>query len=248
MSNRGSGRSKATMVAAALALAALAARPCLAEETVSRAIRVRGSATVKVAPDRARVAVSVVTRGATAKAAVEENARTSKAVLEKLRAAVKPPGEVKTGGYDLQPQYDYRRGDGEAQAPVLVGYVLTNRLSVETADLDGLGALLDAAVASGAGQVDSVGFYLDDDEAVRAQALLEAGRRARTEAETVARGLGVTLGEVLEASTTGESITPMPRFAERAMAMDAVAAAPPTEIVPGSMQVDAGVSVTFAIR
>lgn len=240
-------RPKAFPFAFAL-VATLALAPASpAEETPApRAIRVHGRASVQASPDRARLAVSVLARAATAKEATAANAVSSKAVLEKLRAAVRPPGQVRTAGYDLQPQYDYRQDRSGSQGPVLVGYLATNRFSVETADLEGLGALLDTVVAAGAGQVDSVAFFLDDEEAVRAQALLEAGRRARAEAETVARSLGVTLGEVLEASTSSDAVVPMHRMADKAMAM--AEAAPATELVPGALSIDAGVSVTFAIR
>lgn len=212
-----------------------------------RTIRVSGQATVKAPPDRGRVSVSVVSRGPTAREASEANAKASKAVLERLRGAVKAPGEVRTAGYELSAEYDYNQAPG-ARGPRLVGYVSTNRFSVVTPDLDGVGALIDAAVQAGATQIDSIGFFLDDEEKVKQQALLEAGRRARDEAETVARSLGVTLGEVLDASTAG-SAAPQPLFQGREkMAMMAADAAPPTEMVPGDLEIQAGMTVTFAIR
>jgi uncharacterized protein YggE len=211
-----------------------------------RTIRVRGEAVVKTAPDRARISVSVTTRAPAAKEASESNARTSKAVLEKLRAAVAAPGEVKTAGYELSAEYDYSQNPGARRESALVGYIATNRFAIVSGDLAGLGTLIDAAVASGANQIDSIAFFLDDEEAVRRKALLEAGAKARAEAETVAQSLGVALGEVLEASS--EPVQgPQPVFGrERAMMMDA--AAPSTEVVPGSLEIQAGVSVTFAIR
>jgi uncharacterized protein YggE len=211
-----------------------------------RTIRVRGEAVVKTAPDRARISVSVTTRAPAAKEASEANARTSKAVLEKLRAAVAAPGEVKTAGYELSAEYDYSQNRGPGRESALVGYVATNRFAIVSADLAGLGTLIDSAVASGANQIDSIAFFVDDEESVRRKALLEAGAKARAEAETVAQSLGVTLGEVLEASS--ESVQgPQPVFGrERAVMMDA--AAPSTEVVPGSLEIRAAVSVSFAIR
>lgn len=214
-------------------------------EPAERAIRVSGSATVKAAPDRGRVSVSVVSRAATAREASEANAKASKTVLEKLRAAVRAPGEVRTTGYELGAEYDYNQAPG-ARGPKLVGYSATNRFAVVSADLEGIGGLIDAAIVAGATQVDSIGFFLDDEEAVRRQALLEAGRKARDEAETVARSLGVTLGDVLDAST---SSSPPPVFYGREkMAMAVDAAAPATEMVPGSLDIGASMTVTFAIR
>lgn len=217
-----------------------------ADTPPARTIRVSGEAVVKATPDRARVAVSVVTRAASAREASEANARASKAVLDKLREAVRAPGEVRTAGYDLAAEYDYSQQRAGGQAPALVGYVSTNRFAIVSADLAGVGALIDAAVGSGANQIDSIGFFLDDEEAARREALLGAGKKARAEAETVAQSLGVGLGDVLDASTAS-GVTPQPMFGrEKAMMMDA--SAPSTEVVPGSLQISASVTVTFAIR
>ncbi len=243
------GLSRMPMLAS-LALAstlAVAAAPSRADETPApRTIRVHGEAVVKTAPDRARISVSVATRAATAKEASEANARSSQAVLEKLRTSVAAPGEVKTAGYDLNAEYDYSQTRGPGRESALIGYVATNRFAIVSADLAGLGALIDAAVSSGANQIDSISFFLDDEASMRKKALLEAGARARAEAETIAQSLGVTLGEVLDASS-GSAPGPQPVFGrEKAMMMDA--SAPTTEVVPGSLEIRAGVSVTFAIR
>jgi uncharacterized protein len=216
-----------------------------ADQPAPRTIHASGTSIVKSAPDRVRVMVSVISRAATAREASEANARTSKTVLEKLRAAVHDPGEVKTTGYELSPQYDY---DQQRGGPTLTGYASTNRFAITSADLAGVGALIDSAVASGANQIDSIGFYLDDEAAVRRQALLEAGRKAREEAETIAQSLGTTLGELLDASTSA-SAPPVPVYARMAaMAEDMRAATPATEVVPGSIETSATVSVTFAIQ
>jgi uncharacterized protein YggE len=235
------------LIATAILALALAV-PAFADETPPpRTIRVSGDAVVKAAPDRARIAVSVTTRAPNAKEASEANARASKTVLEKLRAAVQAPGEVKTSGYELSAEYDYNQNRGQGRESALVGYVATNRLAIVTADLEGLGALIDAAVASGANQIDSISFFLDDEMARRKEAILEAGKKARAEAETVAQSLGVSLGEVLDASTS-QAAGPQPMFAKERMAMVADAAAPSTEVVPGTLDVRASVAVIFAIR
>jgi uncharacterized protein YggE len=239
-------------IAAAIGAAALLAGSSLpaAAESGSEAPRrivVSAESVARVAPDRARVTVSVTTRAATAREAAEANARASRQVLERLRALVKAPGEVATAGYDLGAEYDYSSQEGGRHAPRLVGYTATNRFQLTSAELDGVGALLDAAVAAGATQVDSIGFYLADEEAVRRKALLDAGRKARAEAATVAESLGVGVGEVLEASTSAAP-SPVPYEGHR-MAMAAMdKSAPATEVVPGSIEVRAGVTVTFAVR
>lgn len=211
-----------------------------------RVIRAGGDAVVKAAPDRARVTVSVTTRAVTARQASEANANASKSVLEKLRAAIRPPGEVRTAGYELNAEYNYNQGGATSGGPRLVGYASTNRFVIVTADLAAVGALIDSAVAAGANQVDSISFFLDDEVAPRHQALLEAGRKAKAEAATIAESLGVTLGDLLEASTNA-SAAPIPVYG-REKAMMAAPAAAATDVVPGSLDIGASVTATFAIR
>jgi len=229
-----------------LAAAALAfAWPASASDAAGpRTIRVSGHGTAKTPPDRGRIAVSVTTRAASAREATETNARISKEVLAKLRQSVAAPGEVGTAGYDLQPLYDYGQDGTPVRSPKITGYSSTNRFAIVTADLAGIGALIDAAIAAGANQIDSVSFFLADEESARQQALTEAGRKARAEAETVARSLDVRLGDVLDASSA-TTVTPLPMFGRATMAMEAAAA--PTEVVPGSLEIGADVTVTFAI-
>lgn len=241
--------SKRTHHAAAVLLAAMILTPVTAAaEPPSRTIRARGEATVRVAPDRARISVSVISRAAKAEDASDSNAVASKSVLEKLRAAVKAPGEVKTAGYDLAPEYHYDHQRTGASGPTLVGYVATNRFAIVSADLAAVGALIDAAVAAGAGQIDSIGFFLDDESGPRRQALLAAGRKARAEAETIAESLGLVLGDVLDASSVSSVSPPVPVFGRERAAMAMDAAAPATEVVPGSLEIGATVTVAFAIR
>lgn len=236
------------VAAAALVLLSAAPGARAEQEVPTRVIRVSGSAVAKAAPDRARVAVSVVSRAATAQAATAANAKASKLVLEKLQSLVKAPGEVSTAGYDLSAEYDYNRPEtGGRHQPTPIGYLVTNRFAVVTADLAEVGRLIDAAVEAGATQIDSISFFLDSEDAPRKQALTQAGQKARAEAETIAASLGVTLGEVLDASSTSAA-SPAPIYGHPRAKMAMGDMAMSTEMVPGSLDIEASITVTFAIR
>jgi len=224
------------------------ARAVAAEDTTPeqpRSITVVGSATVDAAPDRVRITFDVETRAATAEAVASKNAKKSQAVLAALKSLVKPPGRVTTFGYRLNPEYSYGEHGG-ARRRVLTGYAAVNRLRVVSDDLAGAGALIDRATGAGASGAGSVSFFRDDLTTARRQALLEAGQRARGEAEAIAESLGVTLGEVLSASSaSSSSIPPRPRV----MAMrEATASAPKTPLEAGDIAVSMQVTVVFAIH
>ncbi len=232
-----------------LTLLALACgRPAFAEEASSkpppRVIHVSGTAKVSVPPDRARLSVSVVTRAKTAREAAQLNAKDSDAVLKALQKAVAGKGEVSTGGYGLDAEYEYKKSS-ISNRRTLIGYRCSNTVSIVTSDLDQVGPLIDAAVARGANEVRSLQFFIADDEAVRRRATLAAGARALAEADTVAESLGVGRGALLHAST--EYMRPPVVYKGRAMAM-AESGGAPTPVVPGSLDVSATVVAEFAIR
>ncbi|HYB98318.1 MAG TPA: SIMPL domain-containing protein [Candidatus Limnocylindrales bacterium] len=236
-------------MATSMCLLAAAAVPAEAQQPSDppRVIRVSGTATVKASPDRARLTVAVVSRAPTAKAASEANATASQSLLAKLESLVKAPGEVRTAGYDLSAEYDYQERPGAAQRRLL-GYVASNRLLVVTDDLPQVGALIDSAVEAGANEIESISFYLDDEDAARRQALLEAGRRARAEAEIVAESLGVALGPLVDASSESRG-GPIPIYGRNRMAMmESAGADAATAVLPGTLEISATVSVTFGIR
>jgi uncharacterized protein YggE len=215
-----------------------------AQDTAAvRTVTVRASATADAAPDRARVRLSVTSRGKTAREASQANAGRATEVLERLRRGVGEGGKVTTGGYRLNAEYDY--GKPGAGAPRrLLGYVAVNDLVAETSELAAAGTLVDAAVDAGADEVGAIEFYLADDEGARRQALLEAGRRARAQAETLAESLGVRLGSLLEATTGSDGVEPQPRFARMAMAEADTGSA----LAPGDVSVAAEITAVFAIE
>ncbi len=243
-------RDRLSLVFSSLLVVSALVAPAFAAEGAARrdrprSITVSGTATVKAAPDRVRITFEIETRAATADEVATKNAGLSQAVLAVLKSLVKSPGRVTTYGYQLNPEYSYGERGG-ARRRVLTGYVAVNRLRVVSADLAGAGALIDKATAAGASRAGSVSFFRDDLTAANRQALLEAGRRARGDAEAIAESLGVTLGEVLTASSTSSSsLPPQPRM----MAMrGATNSAPKTPIEAGEIAVTMTVTVLFAIH
>ncbi len=208
-----------------------------------RTIRVAGSATVAATPDRARVSLSVRTTAPAAATAAATNARKTAAVLASVRAMVGDDGEASTAGYSLTADYEYIN-EGGKRSRRLIGYVAANSVRAVTADLANVGRLIDAAIEGGANEIGSLTFFLADQASASRQATLEAGRRARAEAETVAESLGVALGELIEASTV--AAPPPVRPAGMRMAMEAQAA--PTPIVAGNVDVTVTVSAIFAVQ
>jgi uncharacterized protein len=218
-------------------LITLAALPLLAQVSTStrRTVRASGEADVSVAPDQARVTVSVVTRGSTADEAASANSARTTAVTAALRALVGNAGEIRTLGYSL-------RQVREGNPPRDAGFEATNTLHVRANNVALAGRIIDTAIGAGATRIDGISLGLRDDESSRLQALRAAGQVARARAEAIAAGIGVRLGQVVAADQGAPGVF-LP--ANRVLTTGNVT--PATVIEPGTLTVTATVSVEYEI-
>ena len=155
---------------------------------------VAGYGQIAVPPDRATIDVAVETRAPTAAAAASRNARRVREVLDTLRARGVAASDVATVAYAVQPEY---ASSGRGQ-PTLRGYVANNVVRVETAAMDPVGALIDAALAAGADRINDVRFRSSRYTSLRDSATAIAVSNARRTAEAMARASGGQLGALLE--------------------------------------------------
>lgn len=177
------------------ALAALACAASCSEkkESVRTRLLVTGASDSKVPPDTAVVVLSVVTQSRGALDAQQQNARKSEAVINAVKAAAGANPEVETSDYSLTPQRDW-----QGSMPRIVGYEARNTVSVKTAALDSVGAVIDAATAAGANSVEGVQFILRESNAARGKALGDASRQAMQKAEAMAQAMNGRIVRVVE--------------------------------------------------
>jgi uncharacterized protein len=203
-----------------------------------------GTGEVRLTPDRATVLIAVETRAATAKDAAAENARMQRATLDALQKLGLPRERLSTVGYDVQPDYQYDP-QGRA-APKVTGYVVRNTVRAEVWQIDQLGRVLDAALATGANRIGSVQFESSQADAARRDALAKAVAAARAEAEAMAKAAGGSISQLLELSSAGY-VRPLTERADVMMAR-AAAPAPETPINPGELIVTANVTGRWAFK
>lgn len=206
-------------------------------------LMVSASEEVEVAPDRAELVVGVETRGRTSQLAATENAKLANAVLEALRKAGVAGPQIRTQGLMLSPEYQYPRDGGR---PTVVGYIARNSVRIEVRDISRVSAVIDAAIGQGATNVTGPNFLLSNPDSARRVALDIAVRRARADAEVIARAAGSQLGVVLELISSDTMDRPM---FERGMVMAAMKAddASATPVEAGLIKVRATVSLKVAL-
>jgi uncharacterized protein YggE len=198
-----------------------------------------GEAQVRVAPDRATILIGVQTRGATAALAGASNARIQKAILDTLRAMGLTADQLATQNYSVNPDMQYPPSGGPGK---VVGYSVSNVVRVELKKIEQVGSVVDASLAKGANQINSIQFSASTAAEARRTAMADAVKDARADAETLARAAGGSVGAVIEISSSAPPIRPM--FAEVAM-RSAAKAEVATPIEAGEQTISATVSVIW---
>jgi hypothetical protein len=223
-------------IVAAVALALSA--PALAQSDIPAAISVTGEASISVPPDLALVDAGVASDAKTAREASEANNNAMTKVLAALKAANIDPKDVQTSRLSLQPQYAPNRS---GPSPV-VGYRVSNRVTVRIRDVTKLANVIDTLVGAGANDIGNVSFEVSQASKLLDDARERAVADARRKAEIYARAAGVTLGAPLSISEEG---APQPIFRAK---MAAPMAAAPTPIAQGEETLSITVSATWAIK
>jgi uncharacterized protein len=207
-----------------------------------RLITVSGVGEANAVPDSAQLSAGVVTQGKTAAAALAANSRAMNDVFAALRKFGIPEKSIQTSNFNVSPQYTpYQQNATEP--PRIVGYQVSNNVSVKVDDLGKLGPALDALVSSGANQVGGVSFTIRDPKPLLAEARAAAVKDAMDRAQTYAKAAGIELGAVASISEGGGE-GPRPVF----MAMARADAAPPPPIAAGEQTISANVTMSFEIR
>ena len=196
-------------------------------------ITVNGTGTITSVPDEATFTIGVQTGGSTARAALASNSEQMRRVISAVRSGGVEQGDIETQDVSVSANYsDENRIDG---------YTANNSVLVTIHGLSGAGKVLDAASNAGANQVYGPTLSRSDEEKLRAKALRGAVGDARTKAEALAAAAGVSLGRVT-AITEGYSGGSEPYYAA-----DLRAAKADAPIEPGTQDIQASVTVTFAI-
>jgi uncharacterized protein YggE len=219
------------LAAVLLALAALAAPAALA--ATPRTITVNGSGTVSTTPNEADFTFGVSATAGTATAALHANAREMTKVIAALRAQGVAAADIQTAQISLTPN---RNQTGDK----ILNYTATNQVTARVRSIAKAGPVIDAAVNAGANEVDGPTLTSADARVLSQAALKAAVADARQRAQAIASAAGVKLGAVQTVSEQTSS-TPIPFSAAKA-------AASPTPVEAGTVQIEADVTATFAIK
>lgn len=234
----------ALLLAAALAVPGAASAQATAPASVASgdgtllSVSARGEA--HRVPDVATLSAGVVTQAADANAALRANAAQMNRLMEAVRAAGIAERDIRTSGLNVSPQY--RRSDGEA--PEISGYQASNTVNLKVREIDGLGQVIDALVASGANQVHGPQFEIGEPDEAYDEARRAALEAARSRAGLYADVLGLQVRRIISISEGGGfRPQPMPMVGMRAMSV----AADASPVSPGESTLSVNLDVVFEL-
>ena len=231
-----------TLAAAAVVAVSLFSMQGDAMAAEANTISVRGIAKQEVAPDMAYLTLGISVKGDTAESVRTQAAEASQKVRRALLGMAISENNIQSSSYNLYPDYENVNGKNKQK-----GYALNTTLRIKVDDLKKLGDIIDKTVQEGVTNVNQVSFALSEESNVQRQ-LLAAVDNARAKAAIVANAGGRNLGEMLSADISdynGETMVAAGTNYKRSLAADVAA---PTQLMPGTLKIDASVEVTFKLN
>ena len=232
------------LIAASLA-APLAAQPATQpprESGMPETVSVTGNSRVQLTPDRFSFNVGVQTQAPTVEEAVNENNARVAAIIAALKKAGATDQEIRTSGFSVYPQQNYVQG----QPPRVIGYQVSNSVTVTKKQIADAGRLLQVAINAGVNEASGLQFEVSDMARGRDQGLRAAFDDARAKATLLAQAAGRSIGRAIVITEGAEPIAPRPMVMARAMAKAEAVSQVPVE--SGTSELTYTVSVVFEMR
>lgn len=169
----------------------------------------------------------------------------NKKVMDQVGSELKKMGvddKDLQSNYTIYPNYNYTQQKGQE----LVGYQVSNQLTIKIRDLSKIPAILSLAGKYGATEVGGLNFTIDDPENLKADARSKALIDARSKARDLGQKLGVRVGSVV-AYNEFEGGSGGPIYAMKTLNANMGIGDGPEVVSSGSRNVEMNVSVTYEI-
>ncbi|MET8949429.1 SIMPL domain-containing protein [Streptomyces sp. NPDC004393] len=173
-------------------------------------LAVRGEAHLEVAPDVARLGITVGARGTDRHATLDDLTRRNTTVLDLVRTCADAVRRLETGHFTLSPELT-EGGHGER----VHAYHGRVHITAELTDFTALGELTTRLAALELTQVDGPSWDLDPDSPAHGEARRQAVHDAMRRAREYADALGTTLTALVELADIGADNAERPAFAAR---------------------------------
>jgi len=216
-------------------------------ETPTLTVAATGS--LPVAPDTAFVTVGMETAGKSLAEAERQNSAVMQKVMGRFRELKIDKERIQTSSFTVTPQYKLppkRPSDAPPSPPEIIGYRISNTVTVEVRDLEKVATVIEEALTAGSNHFQGLQWALRDEQHARLNALKIAAAKAREKATALSEALNVKLVRLVTVNEGGHVIRPMPYAARPISAMEVGGAEPP--ISSGEIKVEATVTLIYEIK
>ena len=214
-----------------------------------KTIAVTGMAMASVNPDQLNINFGVETQEKTAKAALDSNSALMNKVISAIKSAGISESDISTSSFNIYPVYDsYEDKETSRWTQELVGYRVSNIVTVQTAKLDSAASIIDNAVNAGVNRVDSVYFSLSPDtqQKLKDDLLEKAVLNAKSKAEKALAPLNHKIIGVKLVSLDEFSM-PVPMYSGGYAGYDEAYSRAPTPVFSSDQDVSTSANIVFII-
>jgi uncharacterized protein YggE len=211
-------------------------------------LMVTGTGRLAVVPDTAFVTFGMETAGKSISDAQRQNNEGMQRVTQRLRELQIEKERIQTSSFMVSPQYQppsRRSFDAPPAPPQIVGYLVSNSVTVEVRNTDRVPAVIEAAMAAGANHFQGLRWALRDEQQARLEALKQAAARAREKAIALSQALTVKLVRLISVNEAGHVGQPVPMAARSMVALEGGGNEPP--MFPGEMKMEATVTLLYEV-
>lgn len=214
-----------------------------------------GTGEVFAAPDIAMVNITIREEAKDVKEAQSKATAKEKSALAFLDQQGIAKKDIKTESYNSYPKYDYGRpcydvGMGmpcSSETPKIIGYEVSEYMSVKVRDLSKTGALMSGLGNLGVGELNGPNLSIENEDELKAQARQMAIDEAKAKAESLASDLGVRLVRIVNFSEGGDYY--MYGMGGMEAKLDsAISSVPAPELPTGENKITSNVTITYEIR
>ena len=218
-----------------------------------RSFSVSAEGGVVTVPDIATFTVGVISAGDgnNLESIQEDNTNKANKIIDFLKSNRVDSKDIKTTQFNISPRYESIRCSytpGSVCPPAkIVGYTVTQTVTVKIRDFDKIGDILGGLTDKGANAVSGLSFGIDDPKNAESEAREKAIEEAEEKAKDVAKSAGFRIGKLLGISESG---TRPPMYYARATveSLDTGFDGSAPSIEAGSQEVKVNVTLTYEIK
>jgi uncharacterized protein len=215
-------------------------------------VSVTGTGEVFAVPDVATFSFVITEEGKDTTEAQKKHATKNNAVMKYLKDSAVLEKDIKTESYTMNPKYENTqivciKYPCTQPNPKIVGYEVTESISVKVKDIDSAGKIVTGLGAIGISNVYGPTLTIENDDVLKAKARALAIADAKSKMDVLAKDLGVKVKGIMSFSESDVGVSPMYAMRSKMDMSGAVEGAVP-EIATGENKVVVSVYITYKIK